>query len=255
MRGLFSPSIAPYESIRAVRIDYDFNMHNRLAWGDSPWNDDSLRSRAGINGVTRFPWFTRPAHLLPYLGPILDSRSIHTHTYVRPVKFYGSGCPERFLDYTHLKKIPHESLQHRRVFTRRLHFSDVSVNSPLSTGVHESLSGVVDAKGLPLELCARSAGLQRGACLSGSRWMTACPTTRNDTLGIIRLIIFRRAAPPFSSLCFTIFVHHFNLNWLHKVIWALIHLELNIALRRSKNTGHLSSFITTYLARSAALHK
>lgn len=136
----------------------------------------------------------------------------HIHTYVRPVKFYGSGCPERFLDYTHLKKIPHESLQHRRVFTRRLHFSDVSVNSPLSTGVHESLSGVVDAKGLPLELCARSAGLQRGACLLGSRWMTACPTTRNDTLGIIRLIIFRRAAPPFSSLCFTIFVHHFNLN-------------------------------------------
>lgn len=58
----------------------------------------------------------------------------HTHTCIRPVKFYGSGCPERFLDYTHLKKIPHESLQRRRVFTRRLHFSDVSVNSPLSIG-------------------------------------------------------------------------------------------------------------------------
>jgi len=124
----------------------------------------------------------------------------HTHTYVRPVKFYGSGCPERFLDYTHLKKIPHESLQRRRVFTRRLHFSDVSVNSPLSTGVHESLSGVVDAKGLPLRaLCTRSAGLQQQrACWdhAGRRRARRRVTIR---LGITRLIIFRRpaAAPPF----------------------------------------------------------
>lgn len=92
----------------------------------------------------------------PLSGSILDSQSIRT--YVGSVKFYGSGCLERFLDYTHLKKISHESLQRRRVFTRRLDFSEVSVNIPYLQAFRDLLSGVVEAK-KPFPWAVRSAWL------------------------------------------------------------------------------------------------
>lgn len=114
--------------------------------------------------MRRDQWrFTRKIPLIyptrsfaPLSGSILDSQSIRT--YVGPVKFYGSGCLERFLDYTHLKKISHESLQRLRMFTRRLDFSEVSVNIPYLQAFRDLLSGVVEAKE-PFPRVARSASL------------------------------------------------------------------------------------------------
>lgn len=118
-----------------------------------------IASRAEIRREMTIAWLSRSRrdqwrHEIPLIyptrsftplsGPIPDSRSIHT--YVVPVKFYGSGCLERFLDYTHLKKISHESLQRRRVFTRRLHFLDVSVNIPYLRAFTNPLSDVADAR-------------------------------------------------------------------------------------------------------------
>lgn len=101
--------------------------------------------RAEINEREReIPLIYPTRSFTPLSHSILDSQSIRT--YVGSVKFYGSGCLERFLDYTHLKKISHESLQRRRVFTRRLDFSEVSVNIPYLQAFRDLLSGVVEAK-------------------------------------------------------------------------------------------------------------
>lgn len=128
----------------------------------------------------------------PLSGPILDSRSIHTHVrlYGRTVKFYGSGCLERFLDYTHLKKIPHESLQRgARVYTWAAFLGREAQTSLISRPALNHYRMSSTGRGFFPSSCARAAAEARRR---DDPFISTWPLTRNDTPGIIRLIIFRR---------------------------------------------------------------
>lgn len=117
----------------------DFNAHNRFAYRNLPRNttESPLSLSLSFSRSPRDQWrheipliYPTRSFTLPYLAryPIVD---LYTRTSC-PLSFMGQIASERFLDYTHLKKISHESLQRRRarVYTVGLHFSDVSVNIP-----------------------------------------------------------------------------------------------------------------------------